>query len=306
MQRITGSIEQGPRARIEDAARAFVLQVPDRSSEAFCLLVADGVGGEQGGEVASQLGAMQLTGSIAAHWAGAGQINAHADDDPEIVARALRDALFLTNANLVQRSREEPALRGMATTVVCALIIGNVVHVAWAGDSRCYIVGKDSICRATADHSHVAELLAHGVITQAEAPWHPLAHRITQYLGMPSGFCPDTQAHPLQTDDLVILCTDGLTDVVSDDAILAHVSAYRHGEYDLAALPQRLAEAALSAGTRDNVTVLCCNPWATDSIPTNPATKVGQYRVELAKTVRRLAQENANGHEKRSCQTAEG
>ena len=110
-------------------------------------------------------------------------------------------------------------MKGMSTTLVCALIFNNTLYVAWAGDSRCYLYRRETLRQLTADHSEIQRLIDAGLINSKDAKSHPLAHTIYSYIGIKDGLVVGTGTYPLFTGDVVIICTDGLTDVVLDETI---------------------------------------------------------------------------------------
>jgi protein phosphatase len=176
----------------------------------------------------------------------------------------------------------------MATTVVCATVGEAGLHVAWAGDSRCYLYSGSVLRQVTQDHSEVERLVDLGLISREDAKVHPLRHTITRYLGQAEGFAPDTVHHALSSGDVVILSTDGLTDVVSDRAMAEEIGSYHAGRFRFEELPDRLVERALQAGTHDNVTVLVCG-YKID-VPSSK-TMTGAYPVALSGVFRSLSEE---------------
>ena len=175
----------------------------------------------------------------------------------------------------------------MATTVVCAVILDSTLHVAWAGDSRCSIYRNGRLCRITRDHSQVQELVDQGLLSPEEAQRHPWAHRITKFLGRKEGPDAETRSWDLLPGDIIILHTDGLSDVLSDEGITQIIRSHQDDDLPFDDLPRRLVAAALSQGTRDNTSVLCC--WHQPESAITPLlpeqTITAGYRVELAKVL---------------------
>ena len=288
-------ITQGPRENVEDCGRAFAI-VHDSSTKTKIqvLTVFDGVGGHSHGEIASLLASQHVASFLATFC-----LTALAEHDriaPDRILETMVDALHTANDLILQKSASDATLRGMATTAVCALVVSDIVYVVWVGDSRCYVVGDDSIRRLTGDHSEVEELIDLGVISPEEAHEHPCAHTITQWLGKPKGICPGTRMSRLTSNDMILLCTDGLTDVVSDQAIARAVSTCRRGDVPFERLPRHLADEALRLNTRDNVTVLCATPRSRgDAAPITNLTATGAYPVHLARSLQRMQQECNDG-----------
>lgn len=127
-----------------------------------------------------------------------------------------------------------------------------------------------------------------GLVNPAEAQSHPLSHVIDRYLGQPKGFVPEIGTYRIIPGNLVLACSDGLTDVLSDGEIAAHIRFYQTGRCTFEELPVRLVEAALAAGTTDNVTVLCYeyDPAALMAAHPTQVTLTGAYPVALSETFR--------------------
>ena len=141
-------------------------------------------------------------------------------------------------------------LMGMGTTVVAAIVSGGVAHIAHAGDSRAYLLTRDGLRQITTDHSMVQELVNSGDLTSQQARRHPQKNIITRALGVESGIEIDYCECKFSGDDLLLLCTDGLTNYVEEEQIerLAR-------ELEVRLLPDRLIALAKSGGGGDNVTV---------------------------------------------------
>jgi protein phosphatase len=214
------------RRRNEDA---YVIQPP-------LFAVADGMGGAQAGEIASRLAADAL------REAGDG-------NGEERVAALVREA----NRRVYERSRTDSAASGMGTTVTAALLEGNQVRIGHVGDSRAYLIRNGLLEQLTEDHSLVAELMRDGKLSQEEAEAHPQRSVITRALGTDPDVDVDTftiEAHP---GDVFLLCSDGLTTMVEDTAILRIVEEQRA---DLDRAARTLVSAANTAGGEDNITVV--------------------------------------------------
>lgn len=200
------------------------------------LVVADGMGGVQAGEVASQL----AVDALLVHPFGA-------SDPAELVA-----AIKAANRNIHQAASGRPEWQGMGTTITAALLSGSACHIAQVGDSRAYLLRDGEIQRLTKDHSLVEELLRNGSISVEEALLHPQRNLLTRALGTSEDVEVDVTTVALSLDDVLVLCTDGLTGVVADGEILEEVM--RHAD------PQRAAEGLVALandrGGPDNITVV--------------------------------------------------
>ena len=175
----------------------------------------------------------------------------------------------------------------MSTTIVCALIVDDVLYVAWAGDSRCYIYSKNKIRQLTTDHSAVNQLIDEGLLDCKYAKCHPLSHTITRFLGTEDDFAADTTTYKLSHGDVILLCTDGLTDVLEDEDIADSIGKYQSGKILFKQLPHHLVQRALTCGTTDNVTVVCCEYIAdpTKKSKSSSSTLTGAYPAEIAETL---------------------
>jgi PPM family protein phosphatase len=200
--------------------------------------VADGMGGAQAGEVASGLAAAVLE-------EGAGE-----ERGEERVASLIQEA----NRRVFQRSNEDAATSGMGTTMTVALVdsAGGTIAFGHVGDSRAYRVREGRLEQLTDDHSLVGELVRSGKLSPEEAETHPQRSVITRALGTEPDVDVDTFTVEARPDDLYLLCSDGLTDMISADEI--HSVLAESDDLDLAA--RALIEAANARGGEDNITVV--------------------------------------------------
>ena len=205
------------------------------------VVVADGMGGHAGGEVASAIVVESLEREIRA-------IGAFATAAP---ALALTAAIRAANDAVRATGVEKPELRGMGSTVVCALIIDRTAHVAHAGDSRAYRVRKGAIERLTHDHSLVEEYLRDNPGSSEDDLDGAYKHLVTRAVGASPVLEVDVSEVVCEPGDVVIFCSDGLTGPVDDESIASIVS----GAATLDAAAQGLIDAALEGGGPDNVTV---------------------------------------------------
>lgn len=227
--------ESGQRPYMEDASAGiqFARAGSDGTHwQGQVLVVCDGVGGQQGGAAASNLTIPYLARELHAFLMN--------EETPDVIAllETLEHRFTQANDNILHLAQREPALSDMATTAVVGVIAGSVLGIGWAGDSRAYLWRRGSISRLTADHAVGGR-----------------SHQITQYLGKPAEFQPSFRALELQPGDTVLLVTDGVTDVLSDDDLGDLVTEFRLVGAD--AVARAIADSALEAGTTDNVTVLC-------------------------------------------------
>lgn len=271
---------QGRRHAMEDAACAWELALPSPCARRLTLIaVCDGVGGHRGGHVASRLASCVLITNFTSELL-AGDENSV---EPDRVTAVLVRAAEATHGGLVRRAEHDSALAGMATTLVAAAVLDGLAHVIWCGDSRAYLHRNGRSTLLTRDHSLVAELLQERAITVEQAVHHPEGHRITRCLG--GGAEPQIDAHvvPLNDGDVLWLCSDGLLEAQEAEAVADQIEAMRRDERPLASWPQQLTEAALAAGSRDNITATCLRyhrPAAYD-LPESTPTVTGGYASQL-------------------------
>ena len=210
------------------------------------LIVADGIGGYQAGEVASQMAVEIIPPMLKDELEEKGQIQ-----------KRILEAIYKANDEILAAVGKDPSLKGMGTTVVLALCNDDEIYIAHVGDSRAYLVRKNKLEQVTEDHSVAFQLLKAGRITVEEARHHPLRHVITQALGTQSYLVPDINSFTWSKGGYLLLCSDGLTDMVEDKTI-EEVVLREKG--NLKAKCERMVELAKEAGGRDNITViLACN-----------------------------------------------
>jgi len=162
-------------------------------------------------------------------------------------------AVKLANSRVLEAMRKDARLRGMGTTVVACLADGGTMSVAHVGDSRVYLIRGSQLSRLTSDHSWVFEQVQAGLLTEAEAEKHPLRNVITRALGGALSVVPDASEVECQAGDIFLLCSDGLTGMVSEAQILDLVMK---GDGDLAGACQNLVDAANERGGLDNITAI--------------------------------------------------
>lgn len=214
------------------------------TDEGVILLVADGMGGRAGGAKASAL-AVTAVGDAMTDGATTN------GEQPNAFARRLRRALEVANEEIHEESRRDDKLRGMGTTATLAGIHAGVVYLAQVGDSRAYLVRRNEIARITRDQSLIQDLIDSGVLSEQDAKG-VRDNRILQALGTSPSVTPELTYHDLRRDDVLLLCSDGLSRVVEDDEILEVVE----GAKDCLAVCDQLIALANARGGPDNITVL--------------------------------------------------
>lgn len=206
-------------------------------------IVCDGMGGAKAGNVASQLAVETFLTTARA------QPPEQWRNEPEAL---LYFAAEQANGAVHTRANHDPDCLGMGTTMVAALVIGGQAYVLNIGDSRCYLVRPEGISRVTRDHSVVEDLVARGQITPEQARQHPQKNLITRALGAESRLKADLFRQPMEPGDSLLLCSDGLSNMVSDQELLYEVL---HGG-PAEDCCRRLLDIALSRGAPDNVTAV--------------------------------------------------
>lgn len=223
----------------------------DRVDEdAYCLAVADGMGGVAFGELASALALRTLTDLVLSAIKWSVKLNRREVMEADQKIQAYYN---LIDQSLIGRSWAEPRTAGMGTTLTGAYTVGPAVFIAHAGDSRAYHFGGGTLKLLTHDHTLAQELADVGAIEPEEIATHRLRNTLTNYLGGPKEGVEAQVVHLRLADgDSLLLCTDGLTDMVSDDEILDLLT--RHPKPQDAC--QALVDRALEHGGKDNVTVI--------------------------------------------------
>lgn len=209
--------------------------------EGAWLVVCDGMGGANGGNVASRIAVEKISWQFkSTYWR-----NISSSGIKNIIITAIYNA----NHAIYEQAQADPSLMGMGTTVVTAIIREGRVHLAHAGDSRAYLASGSKLIRATTDHSIVQELVNRGDITEEEARVHPQKNIITRVLGVEAAVEIDYQELDILSGDCLLLCTDGLTNYVEEADILKMA----------ARSPQECCDALISmakdSGGGDNVTI---------------------------------------------------
>lgn len=217
--------------------------VGELPGEVAWAVVCDGMGGAAGGNIASILAVKVISDKINASY------NEKMRDSS--IANMLDSAIAAANIEVYDMADSRPELRGMGTTVVCAIIRNNTAIVAYAGDSRAYIASKTDLNQITTDHSYVQDLVNRGKITAAEAETHPDKNIITRAVGVDKRIDVDFAITEINDDETLILCSDGLSNYVSVDEMLEEL---KDGQYY--AFADRLVKRANSNGGGDNITVV--------------------------------------------------
>ena len=206
-------------------------------------VVCDGMGGANAGDIASKMAVetfgehMEKLKSILPHFR-----------EGDLLVKAAEDA----NSAIFRRAQSDPSCDGMGTTLVGALVWDKSLWVVNVGDSRAYLVRKEEIRRITRDHSVVEDLLVQGKVTQEQARQHPQRNLITRALGTAARVRADLFRESVHKGDVLLLCSDGLVNEVTDEEICRDILA----KGTLEEMGQRLLKRALDRGASDNVTIV--------------------------------------------------
>lgn len=236
------------------AVGSFVTDAEDRLPVLFSVL-ADGIGGHRAGEVAAELAVNHIMQVVA-------------KSDARHIRKTIEEAVTESSDAIAAHSASNENLKGMGATCVIAWIIGDKLYTGYVGDSRIYLMRSGRIQQLTVDHSWVQEAIEKGILTPEQAREHPNVHVIRRYLGSPEPPDPDfrlkffdgegdhqaevNQGVQLLPDDILLLCSDGLTDLVWNDEILETVRT----RSSLREAAKALIDLANSRGGHDNTTIV--------------------------------------------------
>lgn len=216
------------------------------------LVVADGMGGHKGGEVASRMAVDILKDYIAKLSGGSDAFIGNVDNRVSRQANQLASGIRLANQAIFEAAASNPSWQGMGTTIVAVLLKEGRAGIAHAGDSRLYLLRGGQFRQITGDHSLVAEQVRQGIITEEEAQKSTRKNVITRALGQWEDLEIEMQDLELREGDQLLLCSDGLSGMVSDPEIAALLQAYPVPEQSC----QTLIEVANSYGGKDNITAI--------------------------------------------------
>ena len=217
-------------------------------------VVADGMGGHAAGEIASKV-AVEAINEFVELTSGDDEITwpFGLDENISYDGNRLKTAIRFANRKVLEATRERTEYEGMATTVAAVLVDGSSANLGHVGDSRVYLVRGGRIDQLTSDHSWVNEQIQSGVISADQARSHPLRNVVTRALGGKPDLQVDMQAHKIESGDILLLCSDGLTTMITDDDILRLIT---ESGTDVEKAARGLVAAANARGGEDNITVL--------------------------------------------------
>lgn len=202
-------------------------------------VVADGMGGHKGGEIASTLAIKTIDKLLVV------------DNDSKNQGDLLKKAIEKANSLIYKKATSDKSFSGMGTTITAVLVHTNKLYIANIGDSRAYLITKDKIELLTEDHSLVRALMNTGEITEEEAYKHPNKNILTRALGTEEKTNVDLFERDLKTGDHILLCTDGLTNLIKDEELLEIIV-----NNELEKAVNKLMDLALKRGGNDNITLI--------------------------------------------------
>ena len=206
-------------------------------------ILADGMGGYNGGDIASKLAVAAIYKFFQSNFE-------KTEKNKESLQKLIRDAIEYANMIVYERSKEEPELYGMGTTIEVCLILGERAYIGHIGDSRIYRIRNNTIRKLTRDDSYVEKLIKEGKLTREEAETHPKKHMLMKALGCEIFVEPVVSVKGFVANDMILMCSDGLTNMVPESDILNTILR----DSDKAA--DQLIYEANSHGGVDNITVI--------------------------------------------------
>ena len=245
--------------RLEAQARTDPGPVRENNEDAFLVevdaglfVVADGMGGHASGEVASEI-AVETVAEVLLESEDPDETRLErvTPDDEEAIRERLRYCMNQASLRIRREAMANPKHTGMGTTLCVLLIEDDVAHLGHVGDSRIYLFRDDRLTRLTRDHTVVQQEIDAGRLTPELARIVPHKNILTQSVGYHGPVEPDTSTRPVQPGDIFLICSDGLTDPLDDDALAELIRGAARDD-----LAEVLTQAALVNGTEDNVTVV--------------------------------------------------
>lgn len=220
---------------------SFYISSPQDEVQLF--IVADGMGGYKGGEIASKLAVETSKNYIINNFNSI-------EHDRENILNLIKSAIEYANLVVYEKSKEVPELENMGTTIDICLILQNKVYIGHVGDSRVYRKRKEFFRKLTTDHSYVQKLVSDGTITKEEAYNHPKKNMLIKALGCSPFVEPDVMVKGFLKDDILLMCSDGLTNMLRDEEIVQIIN-----QNPMEAC-NKLVDEANNKGGLDNITAV--------------------------------------------------
>lgn len=209
----------------------------------FLAIIADGMGGHQAGDVASQM----VTSVIKEKWEAKAQCNT-----PEEAEKWLQETIKKMNQAVYGHAEQNKACQGMGTTVVISICTDDFVTIGHIGDSRCYLLTENGLQQITKDHSLVNELVRSGQISAEEAELHPRKNVLLKALGTEEQVAPDIQSISWEAGNKLLLCSDGLTNKLPD----AELTSFLQQDAGMQEIGQKMVTLANERGGEDNISLV--------------------------------------------------
>ena len=217
--------------------------ISEETEEPKLYILADGMGGYKGGEIASKLATDSVKKYIQNNFEGIIK-------EKQEILKLIENAVEYANMVVYEKSKEDKELEGMGTTLEVCLIYNNKAYIGHVGDSRIYRVRNEVIRKLTKDHSYVQQLVEDKKITREEAKVHPKKNMLTRALGCTPYVEPDLRARNFEKGDIFIICSDGLTNMIDEKRI------YELVKENISLAADELVKEANEAGGYDNITVI--------------------------------------------------
>ncbi|WP_404452546.1 Stp1/IreP family PP2C-type Ser/Thr phosphatase [Virgibacillus necropolis] len=222
----------------EDAGGLFI-----NNANQYLSVIADGMGGHQAGDVASQM----ATAIIEEKWLESSEIN-----KPEEAETWLKTVILQVNKEIYAKSISQKECKGMGTTVVMSICTSDFITVAHIGDSRCYMINEDGFSQITEDHSLVNELVRSGQITHEDAEHHPRKNVLLKALGTEEIIYPDIRTISWEAGNMILLCSDGLSNKISD----LELQSFLETDESIEDTSKNLITLANERGGEDNISLV--------------------------------------------------
>ena len=217
--------------------------IPSSENDLLIYILADGMGGYNGGEIASKLAVQTVREYIENNFD-------KIEHTKEEILNMIKKSMENANSVVYEESKKDDNLQGMGTTLDVCFIYNNTIYIGNVGDSRVYLIRKEIARKITKDHSYVQQLVEDKKITREEAEHHPKKNMLLKALGCTSYVEPDIRARNIEKDDIFLMCSDGLTNMVEESKMYEVVEQYKEKA------PEILVNLANDAGGYDNITVI--------------------------------------------------
>ena len=211
-------------------------------------VIADGMGGHNAGDVASQLAV-----DVFREWTESFSITDLCVSEKTTIVDTIDQLVVDANTRIYTKSKISPTHHGMGTTLIAGICQDNLISYVHIGDSRIYLIRQGNITQITTDHSHVQEMVHNGIITVEEARVHQNRHIINRAVGLNQTVVADTDQLEILTNDILLVCTDGLHDMIASDQEIAELII---SAPDLESAGKSLTDTALAYGGSDNITLI--------------------------------------------------